>query len=547
MYNRMRIQIFIGLCWINFLGGQPDPRFDPFDWVLLRDATAINSISEGLTYTYFGTATGGVWRYNNFGQQFEEPITTAQGLSSNDITAVHYDQHTGILWVATESTLNYSYTNTGDWYSIKSSDLGLNKGMRIIQIGNSRDYIWCRTSTLYVKCDHTSGIMVGNMINPDEAEISWSSYPLTPYDDISDLLTGYSFFSNWNIFGSGLLNPTGEYVVITTYFMGHFKDFWIGTDNRVILVSKQQMNTLYPVIYGLNNTDVQFLLFDDGFWVGGRSNRFSNAGITFFAPDRQVYEHFDFKLMINMTPQSLYSAIDTKEEIWFGGEGQVLIFNKSQQYWRTLTGMDGVPHGKVITLAQDSTHVWLGASRGIGRISKASKKQNPTGFESLYDERFVNALTLFDDEIWIASDYHLRIFDITTNTISNYNDQKNTNLELNNLDAFQYYTAFTQEGKNIYIGTTQGIIVYNSKSGETKILVNPTVYSGKIIKKMFVYDQYLWILTNKSLIRVKLDNMLVKIYNYNFMGTLNDLYITDDELWIGTSEGLIKFYWQRDL
>ena len=64
---------------------------------------------------------------------------------------------------------------------------------------------------------------------------------------------------------------------------------------------------------------------------------------------------------------------------------------------------------------------------------------------------------------------------------------------------------------------------------------------------MFVYDQYLWILTNKSLIRVKLDNMLVKIYNYNFMGTLNDLYITDDELWIGTSEGLIKFYWQRDL
>ena len=543
----MRIQIFISLCWINFLGAQPDPRFDPFDWVLLRDATAINSISEGLTYTYFGTATGGVWRYNNFGQQFEEPITTAQGLSSNDITAVHYDQRTGILWVATVSTLNYSYTNTGDWYSINSSDLGLNEGMRIVQIGNSQDYIWCRTSTLYVKCDHASGIMVGNMVNPDEIEISWSSYPLTPYDDISDILTGYSFFGNWNIFGSGLLNPSGEYVDITTYFRGHFKDFWIGTDNRVILLSKQQMNTFYPVLYGLNNTNVQFLLFDDGFWVGGRSNRGSNAGITFFSPGRQVYEHFDFKLMINMTPQSLYSAIDTKEEIWFGGEGQVLIYNKSQQYWRTLTGMDGVPRGKVITLAQDSTYVWLGASRGIGRISKASKKQNHTGFESLYDERFVNALTLFDDEIWIASDYHLRIFDLSTNTISNYNEQKNTNLERNNLDAFQYYTAFTQAGENIYIGTTQGIIVYNSKSKETEILVNPTVYSGKVIKKMFVYDQYLWILTNKSIIRVKLNNMLVMVYNYDFMGTLNDLYITGDKLWIGTSEGLIKFYWQRDL
>ncbi len=64
---------------------------------------------------------------------------------------------------------------------------------------------------------------------------------------------------------------------------------------------------------------------------------------------------------------------------------------------------------------------------------------------------------------------------------------------------------------------------------------------------MSIYDQYLWILTNKSLIRVKLDNMLVRVYNYDFMGTLNDLYISGDKLWIGTSEGLIKFYWQRDL
>ena len=69
---------------------QPDIRFNPFDWNLYGESGSINSISFGDRYAFIGTSGSGVVRFNINNNRFEEPITTAQGLSSNFITAVHY-------------------------------------------------------------------------------------------------------------------------------------------------------------------------------------------------------------------------------------------------------------------------------------------------------------------------------------------------------------------------------------------------------------------------------------------------------------------------
>ena len=94
---------------------QPDNRFLPFDWVQYRHSGAVTSLSEGYSYLYIGTETGGVKRYNLFSNNFDEPITIAQGLKENLITAIHFDHGTGILWVCTPNYIHYSYTREGDW------------------------------------------------------------------------------------------------------------------------------------------------------------------------------------------------------------------------------------------------------------------------------------------------------------------------------------------------------------------------------------------------------------------------------------------------
>ena len=95
------VSVFFLLFNIIPLIAQPDNRFLPFDWVQYRYSGALTGLTEGYSYLYIGTEIGGVKRYNLFSNTFDEPITTAQGLKENSITAIHFDHGTGILWVCT--------------------------------------------------------------------------------------------------------------------------------------------------------------------------------------------------------------------------------------------------------------------------------------------------------------------------------------------------------------------------------------------------------------------------------------------------------------
>lgn len=125
---------------INTLIAQPDARFDTFDWILYRQTGRINSITEGYNYTYFATENAGILRSQLYQNRFSEPITTAQGLSDNQILAVHFDQNTGILWVASENFIDYSYNAEGNWFQIDLNETGLHREARIEQIGSSNNY-----------------------------------------------------------------------------------------------------------------------------------------------------------------------------------------------------------------------------------------------------------------------------------------------------------------------------------------------------------------------------------------------------------------------
>ena len=77
--------LFVTICL-----SQPSARYRPFDWLLFKEPGRINSISEGYEFLYIGTSHGGIYRYNLYGNQYDFPITTAQGLNNNNINSVHF-------------------------------------------------------------------------------------------------------------------------------------------------------------------------------------------------------------------------------------------------------------------------------------------------------------------------------------------------------------------------------------------------------------------------------------------------------------------------
>jgi hypothetical protein len=62
-----------------------------------------------------------------------------------------------------------------------------------------------------------------------------------------------------------------------------------------------------------------------------------------------------------------------------------------------------------------------------------------------------------------------------------------------------------------------------------------------------VYKKQLFIVTDNDLIRLKMKKGFHRKYAYQFIGTINDIFVENNDLWLATNNGLIQFKWKKDL
>jgi len=53
--------------------------------------------------------------------------------------------------------------------------------------------------------------------------------------------------------------------------------------------------------------------------------------------------------------------------------------------------------------------------------------------------------------------------------------------------------------------------------------------------------------TKRGLVRINLKTGFIREYFFSFIGQVNDIELDNNIVWLGTSNGLIKFKWKRDL
>ena len=124
--------------------------FRPFDWVLYKNSGSITSFTSGYTFVYMGTSSGGVKRFNLYGNYFDNPLSTAQGLQNNNIEAVHFDKNTGFYGFP-QGYIQYSFSREDNWFTKTFFDVGLSKFDKITKIGSSDRYIWLKARVIIRK------------------------------------------------------------------------------------------------------------------------------------------------------------------------------------------------------------------------------------------------------------------------------------------------------------------------------------------------------------------------------------------------------------
>ena len=526
---------------------QPSSRHDPFDWIMYRKPGTIRSFAEGFSYIYIGTESAGIYRYSIYGDRFESPITRAQGLANNEITAIHFDKRTGTLWAATDESLDYTYTREGNWSSNKLDNYNLFSGVKIEQLGSSENYLWAMAGALYLKLDRVSGIFLGSMAFPDEMEINWSSGPIRYTERINDMLMDYSALDGWLINLDTFISPFGKTVRATTIYKGSTNALWVGTDSGIIFKGDPYMKSFYPLTYGLANTDVQAMTYEFPSWVGGRTYLSDPGAVTLADPERGYFTWFEGETAINVDQLEVFGNCIVGNEVWFGGQNTIYVYNQKDDFWRTLDAARGLPDGRIKALEPDTHFVWVASAYEIEKINIKTKRSEASVLGSSLQNNFIHDIALINNKLWVSTEYMLFCYDIDSEILLPFRYVGNVDAIIDRIEPMTKIFALHADETKLYVGTNQGIIAYNIVNSSWELIAEPTIYNNDFVRELNVYKKQLFIITERGLIRLHMKKQFQQQYNYPFISNVNDLYVTRDRLWLATDNGLIQFSWKKDL
>ena len=528
------------LCQIN-------SRHDPFDWVIYRKPGTIKSFTEGLSYIYIATESAGIFRYSFYGNQFEYPITRAQGLSSNRVNAIHFDKITGILWVATDKTIDYSYNAEGNWISRSLENYNLLSGVTIEQIGSSNNYLWILAGPSYLKLDRTSGVFLGAFTFPDEMEIEWSSGPMKYSNSVDDVLMDYTVMDGWLLNLNSFISPKGKNVYISTIYSSDNNTIWVCTDAGIIFQGDPYMKSFYPIKYGLSNTDVQTFIHSFPSWLGGRNYPDDEGSLSLVDPYNAYFDWYEGEFLINVNHLDIYENCIVNNEYWFGGVSSIIVYDSKRDFWRTLDASKGIPYGQIRFLEPDTNFIWAASNYEIEKINIKTKRSESTRLNNSLSNLYINDISLINNYLWVSTEYKLLCYNTDSEVIVPFDYVGNTNSIKDRIDVITKFYAVFYDGIKLYVATNQGIIAYNNVNSTWELITESTIYNNKVVKIIYVYNKQLFIVTDNSLIRLKMNKGFYKKYDYQFIGTINDIFVENNHVSLATNNGLIQFKWKKDL
>jgi len=540
-----KILILLGLMLlIRPLFGQIDNRFNVFSWEQYASAGAVNSISEDYTYFYFGTENAGILRLNKFSQQFAKPINQAQGLKSNSIEHVYFDDHTGILWVIGDNFIEYSFSREGSWTDLNYNLLSLKSGNQIIDIGSSEDYLWLRSNSRFFKLDHVNGILLGIYATPDEASIDWgdtSSRELRwRMFDFND----YFVEDAWLLTSNGVSDNRGNFSKYLSYYESDNGVNWMSLSNGYILKIDEFNKLITPIFYGLSCAVPTSIIDDDILWISGIGNKSFN-GIAKFDIDNNKFENILSDNYLNFNKDNIYSSIMIDNEIWFGLDSYVMVYDIRKDSFRTIGFEKGVPRGKIIHLEHKNGSVFAGSINGVIEINSASKGRIDGAIEKFVFSRnlFLGDIERFEEKVFFVLSNSVFIYDHENNRVSSLNWENETFdglMKKNQVDIASRSVSRTfSRNNNLYIVTDLGIIDYKDGS---LIVPSATYFNYKITDLIVVDSSVLFLSTTRGLFIVDLEeNELINYYDFPFLRNIYQMKYTSEYLVLLTSKGLIKF------
>ena len=528
-YTKINSLVFLFVFFSNTLQAQIDQRFDVFDWEIIGNNGSINSITEGYQYIFFATNANGILRYNKFSRKFDQSLYLGQGIVSKKIKHVYFDKYTGILWAVGSESLEFSSSREGNWNQISYERLPLKSYKEIQDFGSSSNYLWIRTFSSYLKLDHVSGTFLGLFAYPDEA-VSWGDFNYSNSQTLNNS-TFEDFFveSGWLLTIQGAADQDGIFSKYISFLDSENEFSWIGLSNGFILAIDNFSKTITPINKGTGISIPFTMSSNDRLWVAGISDG-KNSSV--FSINKEFEDEKNFKntSYSNFSYSDIFSSKTIDEEVWFGSEGSIIIYNQKKDFFRTLGYEKGIPIERINFLEILDNKVFIGSRNDLIVIDKNTKKIINSQIVDLVKKNnlFIDDLKIINEKIFLISNGKIYQFDaqekININEYSNFSDNQ-----------FNPYAVFGNDAKK-YFATERGIL--NNINDK---LIPSSLYFNYQVSDMVIQNNMLYIGTNGGLAIYNDDtNQIYNFYDFIFLKNIFDMELINQFLVLLTSSGLVK-------
>ena len=519
MVRRIRDKLFL-ILFLSCVIAQNNNLLDVVNWEIYSQPLKINSISEDNSFFYFGTDNAGILRFNKFSQQFDTPITEAQGLYSRSIKHVFYDKKTGILWAVGDQFIEYSFSKTSDWY--KSAYVP--NRMIVSDIGSSTDYLWIKSGPNFTKLDHINGTNLGTYSFPDESDIDWGDISYQDMNITNFNFNDYFIESGWMLTINGASDNRGKFLKYESYYQSNHMFDWIGLDNGFLLQIDKFTKSIKPIYYGLGTNSIKDSLLDGDFlWIVGE------GGITKFDIYQNTTEVLRPEEYFQFDESSISCIVKVDDEIWFGSStGYILVYNVKKDSFRKFGNFYGV-----VDMVYREDQVWVSTriNRGLNSIFAIDKELKiksddtiPDTIDTSWSEvlamRFSaksksRELAFYQNNtIYISKIDGLYEHRIPASLSSEYDGSVTNTKKI--VDSTLYFNGFIRDilvvKEKVFVGTNTGLFIFNLESG--KLLERYAFFDVedldkfsflRNIVKINYFSDFLVLLTKHGLIKFSME------------------------------------------
>ena len=521
------VKFFLLLSCIN---AQVDQRFDLYDWEILGYNESINSISEGYQYVFFATNSNGILRYNKFSRLFDKNLYNGQGIKSQKINHIYFDKNTGILWLVGDGGMEFSNSREGNWNQIDFKRLGIKSLKSIEDFGSSNSFLWIKTSSNYIKLDHISGIVLGTFAYPDEKNIDWGDFNFKNNQFSRNFsFNDYFIQDGWLLGEKDAADNNGIFYKYVSYLESESGISWVGLSNGQLLLIDNFTRSITPISSGIGMALPLTITSNDLIWIGGISS-INNSSISSISKNFKEIKNFKSSNYSNFSEVDFFSSKLIDNDIWFGSEGSVIIYNKKSDFFRSIGYEKGVPTQRIEFIEHLDNRVYIASRNDLIVLDKKTKKIINSKISDLINKNnsFINDLVVIDEKIYISLNGRVFIFDKDENV---------------NIDKFKPFFNNSFRIKEIF--GSNDILFFSSEKGILNSLNNELIPSSQYfnyrVNDINYIDGILFIGTNGGLAVYDFENKkLNNFYNFSFIKNIFEMEQIDEFLVLLSNAGLIK-------